>query len=756
MPRDYDGFLRLLSFQTGHKPSTHDSAYALDRAFPAKLQADLIECYYENSYAWHQFMAITDGDPLVVGVGSDVESPEQQDYTQAPSYSSDMPMDTITPEVDLEDSDSDASFKGSKRRANPEPPTRSYRTQSKRKQEDESQSSILKKIKLMQDELGRLEQRKHGTALQNIDAHLLKYHAIKGRSRSELVQHCSRYALAEPSDIVLPAHHGPPIEELEAPLDGFPCPWCHSHPYLTASLVKLQMHCKKTHRRSWTAETRALCRKVKVQTFFRAGGLQRNFIVDTNEGDDGAAASRPPGADHVSTRLAEWQLTKQLHEVEAQTMSGQVAKTDKTAWFKRTGWLEHLANRNLIHLAHQTRLPDRGDERLRRTAELVELLVERSVKGLSTLARETRRWLRSAKRQEVDQRPMSRRQNPESQARYASYMVRFVCDYLRIVPDEQEGRYSSRSDSEGPEDGEDDQDDSSSDGSSASTDTRHLIYCRKKADLMKDAQDAQRECQMQALLKLVTSFMLVTSSDKPFSNALVHYLAMLGIDADIHRPRTVKNYLYILTSMVYCIRVLSIEKLLPAALRDEQTDEDRVRFLQCIEKYLSDGSYSPMSEALSLLAYGKHIAFEEGNSGNAYRSKDKTTFCLHGQPIRLNLFRSMAQDMVAEVEQMLWEELLWVTEAADRFSVKLNQLVDDVTFTRRGESFVKHRSNGLDDKLEWMLNQVERFEEGKKLQRAQGSWDAHQVGRYLRRVDRFLTLLMVCVHVTSGQPGSGS
>jgi hypothetical protein len=40
--------------------------------------------------------------------------------------------------------------------------------------------------------------------------------------------------------------------------------------------------------------------------------------------------------------------------------------------------------------------------KLRRAAKLTELLVERSVKGLLTLARETRRWLRSAKRQEVD------------------------------------------------------------------------------------------------------------------------------------------------------------------------------------------------------------------------------------------------------------------------------------------------------------------------------------------------------------------
>jgi hypothetical protein len=63
----------------------------------------------------------------------------------------------------------------------------------------------------------------------------------------------------------------------------------------------------------------------------------------------------------------------------------------------------------------------------------------------------------------------------------------------------------------------------------------------------------------------------------------------------------------------------------------------------------------------------------------------------------------MAQDIVAEVEQMLWEELFWVIKTEERFAIKLEQLIDDVTFERRGVSFVQHRDNGLRDKLEWML-----------------------------------------------------
>ncbi|KAH8620994.1 hypothetical protein IG631_24358, partial [Alternaria alternata] len=90
------------------------------------------------------------------------------------------------------------------------------------------------------------------------------------------------------------------------------------------------------------------------------------------------------------------------------------------------------------------------------------------------------------------------------------------------------------------------------------------------------------------------------------------------IDSNTNRLRTAKNYSYMLAGVVYYIRVLSVEKLLPSACRDKQTDKDRKRFLEHREKYLSDSSYSLISEALSLLAYGKYVALAAGNLGNAY------------------------------------------------------------------------------------------------------------------------------------------
>jgi hypothetical protein len=65
---------------------------------------------------------------------------------------------------------------------------------------------------------------------------------------------------------------------------------------------------------------------------------------------------------------------------------------------------------------------------------------------------------------------------------------------------------------------------------------------------------------------------------------LFYFLAVLEIDKEIGCLRTVKNYSYILASVVYYIQVLSVEKLLPAVGREALTDEDanraRERFLE--------------------------------------------------------------------------------------------------------------------------------------------------------------------------------
>ena len=49
----------------------------------------------------------------------------------------------------------------------------------------------------------------------------------------------------------------------------------------------------------------------------------------------------------------------------------------------------------------------------------------------------------------------------------------------------------------------------------------------------------------------------------------MQYLAVLGINTQTNRLRTAKNFSYMLARVVYCVRVLAVEKILPAAERDD-------------------------------------------------------------------------------------------------------------------------------------------------------------------------------------------
>jgi hypothetical protein len=90
-PQDYDGFLRLLAFQTGHKPATHANAYALETAFPAKLQPDLVCRYLENSRVSHDFLLVGESD-VIEAVVDHCYSRSKKSF-QSAGYFPDPPID---------------------------------------------------------------------------------------------------------------------------------------------------------------------------------------------------------------------------------------------------------------------------------------------------------------------------------------------------------------------------------------------------------------------------------------------------------------------------------------------------------------------------------------------------------------------------------------------------------------------------------------------------------------------------------------
>ncbi|KZM28551.1 ATP binding [Ascochyta rabiei] len=334
----------------------------------------------------------------------------------------------------------------------------------------------------------------------------------------------------------------------------------------------------------------SLAKRGAVRSFFRTRGLQKYFIVSLADTVDPKNASVKAA---IEAQLAEYKVTQQEVKEELQTLED-AAKTDKTGWFKQTGWLEFFKDRNLVHLAHQARAPDRGERKLKLAAQLTEGLIKRSVKGLATLLQELRRWLQSAKQSKINVRPLGQLQNLESQAVYASYMVRFVCFYLQ-------------------------------------------------------RQDTAALSESSAALSSEEGSEENSEDNKNKGNCL----------------RTAKNYLYMLAGIVYYVRVLALEKLLPGGQRDTQTEQDRDCFLAARHKHLADGTFSLIS--------------------NAYWSEDKQTFYLNSRPIVISRFCKMAQDLLAETEQMLWE-LCWADGEEERVTVDLKQVVNNVTFTKRRTS----------------------------------------------------------------------
>jgi hypothetical protein len=247
-----------------------------------------------------------------------------------------------------------------------------------------------------------------------------------------------------------------------------------------------------------------------------------------------------------------------------------------------------------------------------------------------------------------------------------------------------------------------------------------------------DALDgSDRAGQMEALLASISSFIFTEYYPVALSTGLVQFLAVLGIDSEMARLRTAKNYSYMLAGTVYCMRVIALEKLLPASQRETQTIDSCNHFLSMRQKHLADGTFSLMSEALNLLAMGKHIGLNAGNSGNAYWSEDKKTFYLNSWLILVSRFCKMAQDLVAETCEKLWE-LCWVDDRKDWVALDLKQVVDDVMFTKRRTSFVDALGNNLLDGLAWMLTRAVTMEGGLRLKRADGQWSVRAVRRYMR------------------------
>ena len=138
-----------------------------------------------------------------------------------------------------------------------------------------------------------------------------------------------------------------------------------------------------------------------------------------------------------------------------------------------------------------------------------------------------------------------------------------------------------------------------------------------------------------------------------FKSPLLHFLAMLGIDEDTYRLREGNDFSFMLAGMVYYCRVLGVKIILPTKFCRGETAEDDERFLELRLKHLADGSFSPMAEMISLLAYSRHYAFNHANAGAISWSLDRSIVAYRGQKIPLARFRELIGAVVTEAKNIL-------------------------------------------------------------------------------------------------------
>jgi hypothetical protein len=286
----------------------------------------------------------------------------------------------------------------------------------------------------------------HGYAVWNLRQRLRQEHEdrLSLAERRALVARCASYSLLRPDEVKGPPPFEPPVKGLREPISGSLCEaeGCY---FVSSHLKSIAQHARSKHRWIRSDDQPWFWSTVSAQTFFTGGGFVKYFAVEAPRSLNHAISATPPsqtlsaaaGGD-LQRIQAEWSATREQYRQTLARLDEEMVKQDRTSWFNRTEWPQHLAKRNMKFLAHASRLPDRDELVLQEVVRVLDLLMHQAVTGLSTLDIETRRWLKSAKRAEPDVRPFARLQNSESQDRYTGYVRRLFGYLMRVWVAEQE------------------------------------------------------------------------------------------------------------------------------------------------------------------------------------------------------------------------------------------------------------------------------------------------------------------------------
>jgi hypothetical protein len=185
--------------------------------------------------------------------------------------------------------------------------------------------------------------------------------------------------------------------------------------FIAASEDWIRQHANQKHGWKKSTELPRLWKSVRAQTFFTERKLTKYFVVEAGdcelngEANSGSEAETTtenapqttpiqplqPGhvrvSDCIRSIQQRWSLAEEKQEKKLAQLDKDVLKQDRTGWYNRTGWPEHLGESNMRFLAAASRVPDKNEALLKEAVRIMNLVFKQALVSLGTLDLETQR-----------------------------------------------------------------------------------------------------------------------------------------------------------------------------------------------------------------------------------------------------------------------------------------------------------------------------------------------------------------------------
>ena len=538
--------------------------------------------------------------------------------------------------------------------------------------------------------------------------------------RKDIIKHVTQLPLARPEDVLPPSFTESAITGLTLH-DGWRCQKCQ---YCSPSEGTILEHCKKGHK--WTKAHRSMWKPAKVQTFF-VGSRRHFFQVEA------ISSSTEKGDCHADLGSAVHMLLEQGRSLDEQEAK-EAAKVDDdqlaidtTPWMKKTRWGRKFAGRDLLAITALSHKPTKDEGSLMMVWESVHRVMERCRASIVTWHDDEEDgdvvlgWLNSSQVGKCNPDPFSVYYQRSTHVKYTNWFAQGVCYLLRLLycEDQHGHRFTS-----------------------AEEDALHKIWDTVE---LGGADEAALDSSV-----LDLSVLLWMHEGRAHSkSAIIHFSAVLGIDPHKGCYRLPPVYGQILAALLYCARLVLFEHALPAASR-QYVDSPCEQFLEVHHQWLVDGRPTPFNYLNNLLAYALGAGKDVGGKPRVQWSGDRQTLIYQGQRLPLSDLRRFANEICTAAEELLYCDLMFLSDPAEASPVDLKALVDDMNETAVGYSFVSDPRNSLVGGRESMLQRLIACTKARSLVRSRdGKIEVHpeKWRKYRLQLQNFLGLLYLLVHI---------